>query len=35
MLDLRIVQTKQPMNKLDHKRFGPLKVKKAVEKRAF
>jgi len=35
MLDRRNVQTKRPMNKLDHKKFGPFKVKKAVGKRAY
>jgi len=35
MLDCCIVQAKRPMNKLDHKKFRPLKVKKAVGKRAF
>src|SRR5258706_14429493 len=35
MLDRRNVQTKQPMNKLDHKKFGPFKVKKAVRKMAY
>jgi hypothetical protein len=30
MLDRRNVQTKRPMNKLDHKKFGPFKVKKAA-----
>jgi RNase H-like domain found in reverse transcriptase/Reverse transcriptase (RNA-dependent DNA polymerase)/Integrase zinc binding domain/Chromo (CHRromatin Organisation MOdifier) domain/Integrase core domain len=35
MLDRRNVQTKRPMNKLDQKRFGPFKVKKAVGKRAY
>jgi len=35
MLDRRNVQTEQPMNKLDHKKFGHFKVKKAVGKREF
>ena len=35
MLDRRNVQTKRPMMKLDHKKFGPFKVKRAVGKRAY
>ena len=35
MLDRRNVQTKRPMNKLDHKKFGPFKVIKVVGKRAY
>jgi hypothetical protein len=35
MLDCRNVQTKRPMNKLDHKKMGPFKVTKAVGRRAY
>jgi hypothetical protein len=35
MLDRRNVQTKRPMNKLDHKKMGPFKVTKAVGRRAY
>ena len=35
MLDRRNIQTKRPMNKLDHKKIGPFKVKKTVGKRAY
>ena len=35
MLDRRNVQTKRPMNKLDHKKMGPFKVLKTVGRRAY
>jgi hypothetical protein len=35
MLDRRNIQTKRPMNKLDHKKFGPFKVLEIVGKRAY
>ena len=35
MLDRRNVQTKRPINKLDHKKMGPFKVTKAVGKCAY
>ena len=35
MLDRRNVQTKRPMNKLDHKKMGPFRIVKAVGKHAY
>ena len=35
MLDSWQIQTKRPSKKLDHKKMGPFRIKKAIGKRAF